>query len=185
LLNAQEVWCLDALSADHNGFWDYLNHPENVKYFQVADFTCSMLPSDHFDFLFSFGCFCHVSPKAYGEYMMSLFPNLRAGAHGFVMIADYDKYNHALTALRRSGVKLVLSGRRYMPLRLLEAAINKAIPYTHRLADKNEDLVPRPGRWYHLGKTEACATLERHGYRVVETDVGVNHRDPIMHFVKP
>jgi hypothetical protein len=185
MLNAEEVWCVDALSADHNGFWDYLGRAENVKYFQVTDLKCSMLPSDHFDFLFSFGCFCHLSPSAYEEYLTSLFSKLKAGAHGFVMIADYDKYNHALTSLHRAGVKLVLSGRRYLPLRLLETAADRLIPRAHRLADKNEDLVPRAGRWYHLGTSEACATLERHGYKVVEADVGVNHRDPIVHFVKP
>jgi hypothetical protein len=185
MLNAKEVWCLDALSADHNGFWEYLNHATNVKYFQVADLTCSMLPCDNFDFLFSFGCFNHISPSAYEEYMMSLFSKLKGGAHGFVMIADYDKYNNALASLRRSGVNLVPSGRRYMPLRMLEAAVNKLIPHGHCFHNKQEDLVPRPGRWYHLGTREACATLERLGYRVIEPDVEVNHRDPIIHFVKP
>jgi hypothetical protein len=47
-LQAKEVWCLDALSAEHNKFWDYIGHASNVQYYQVSDFTCSMLPEDTF-----------------------------------------------------------------------------------------------------------------------------------------
>src|SRR5436189_3111043 len=37
LLKAREVWCLDALSATHNGFWEYVGRNDHVKYFQVSD----------------------------------------------------------------------------------------------------------------------------------------------------
>jgi hypothetical protein len=46
MLSAREVWALDALPETHNGFYQYLGNPENVKYFQVSDFECSMLPED-------------------------------------------------------------------------------------------------------------------------------------------
>jgi hypothetical protein len=185
MLSAEEVWCLDALPADHNGFWKYLDNPRNVKYFQVTDFRCEMLPGEYFDFFFSFGCFCHISPAAFEEYMTSLFPKMKRGAHGFVMIADYDKYNRALASLGSTGIQLVPRGRRFLPLRLVEAATNKLVSPGPRFRDKNEDMVPRAGRWYHLDTSEACATLERLGFRVVEPDVEVNPRDPIIHFAKP
>ena len=32
-----------------------------MRYVEVSDFSCRELPDDHFDFLFSFGVFCHIS----------------------------------------------------------------------------------------------------------------------------
>lgn len=61
LLRAKEVWCLDALSPEHNNFCEYVGHAPNVKYLQVSDFSCSMLPNSKFDYLFSIGTFCHIS----------------------------------------------------------------------------------------------------------------------------
>jgi hypothetical protein len=188
LLHANEVWCLDALSAEHNGFWSYLGHPTNVKYFQVSDFSCSMLPEDKFSYLFSFGCFCHISFEATTEYMKNLYPKLKAGAHCFVMIADYDKRNTALDNIGNLSIGHIFSQvRHYMPLRLVWKLIDgdKALKRQHgNRADKDEDDVPRPGRWYHAGIGRTCEMLEKLGYNIVDPDVGATHRDPIVHFTK-
>ena len=56
LLPSQEVYALDAKPAEDNRFFEYLEHPDNVKYFQVNDFDCDMLPEDHFTYMFSYGC---------------------------------------------------------------------------------------------------------------------------------
>src|SRR5690348_15251766 len=77
MLQAKELWCLDALSAEHNGFWQYVGKQAHIKYIQVTDFSCDMLPNDHFDYLFSFGCFPHMSFTALSEYMLNLYPKLR------------------------------------------------------------------------------------------------------------
>ena len=50
---------------------------------------------------------------------------------------------------------------------------------------KNQGAEHYTGRWYHLGTREACAMLESLGYSVVEPDVCVTHRDPVIHFMKP
>ena len=52
------------------------------------------------------------------------------------------------------------------------------------LRDLDEDHTPRPGRWYHAGVSETCEMLEATGYTIIEEDVGVIHRDPIIHFMK-
>ncbi len=49
-----------------------------------------MLPDNKFSYLFSFGCFCHISFDGITEYMKKLFPKLREGANCFVMVADYE-----------------------------------------------------------------------------------------------
>ena len=52
-LEAQQVTCVDALSAKHNGFWAYVGNVDNVRYCQVEDFTLSMVPDDSIDYVFS------------------------------------------------------------------------------------------------------------------------------------
>jgi hypothetical protein len=49
LLPACEVYALDALSAEHNDFYEYVGRHEHVKYFQVSDFKCEMLPDNYFN----------------------------------------------------------------------------------------------------------------------------------------
>jgi len=46
LLPAREVWALDALSAEHNHFWQYIGPQRHVRYVQVEDLSCSILPTD-------------------------------------------------------------------------------------------------------------------------------------------
>jgi len=43
-------------------------HHDHVRYVQVEDFSCRSLPDNHFDYFFSFGCFCHISPAGTHEY---------------------------------------------------------------------------------------------------------------------
>lgn len=184
-LNAQEIWCLDALSAEHNDFWSYLGCPTNVKYFQVQDFGCDMLPEDKFDYLFSFGCFCHISFESITEYAKNLYPKLKKGAHCFVMIADYDKYNITLDNIKSLSIERIFSQRRrYTPLLWLWKLINDDLVSVPKRLDKDEDDVPSPGRWYHAGVERTCGMLEELGYKIVEPDVGIIYRDPIIHFTK-
>ena len=81
LLPSKEVWVLDALSAEHNSFFKHLGFPKNVKYHQVEDFSCNMLPEDYFTYMFSFGALCHVSFDGINEYaknnsLLKSFQNL-------------------------------------------------------------------------------------------------------------
>lgn len=181
LLKAKEVWCLDALSAEHNGFWENVGKRDHVKYFQVSDFKCEMLPENTFDYLFSFGCLCHVSFDGITAYMKNLYPKLKKGAHCFIMVADYDKYNKALSHLDEISVFHSFT-KKISPLVKIYRALkpNKAL----QKIDKNEGDQPVPGRWYHAGVERTCKMLESFSYRIIESDVGANHRDPIIHFTK-
>ena len=95
--DAKEVWCLDALSAEHNGFWEYVGESPTIHYFQVDDFSCSMLPDDGIDYLFSYDTLCHVSFEGVRAYAEALHPKLRQGAHGFLMVADFDSTRSSST----------------------------------------------------------------------------------------
>jgi phospholipid N-methyltransferase len=183
---AAQIWVLDALSADHNGFWDYVGHRPNVHYYQVEDNLCSMVADGSIDYCFSFGTFCHISPRNVEDYMRSIFLKLRPGGVGFVMIADYEKFNSMLANEERLSIFRSLVGRRLLPIRILWRLVFSVLR-THKVSrlDALEDGTPSPGRWYHLGAANCAQMLQAIGFKVIDVDVGVNHRDPIVHFEKP
>lgn len=184
-LKAKEIWCLDALSAEHNKFWQYIGSTEKIRYFQVSDFGCSQLPDSKFNYLFSFGTFCHISFEGITEYMRNIYPKLTSGAHCFIMIADYDKYN---SALRRADN---LTAFRILENRLVSRYIFKPLwfllknKFISKPLDTNEDDVARSGRWYNTKTDRFCTMLEKIGFRVIDPDMDILLRDPMVHFVKP
>jgi hypothetical protein len=180
MLKAKAVWCLDALPADHNGFWTYVGRHPHIHYHQVGDFSCAQLPDDSFDYLFSFGCLCHVSFDGIEAYMTNLWPKLRSGANAFVMIADYEKYNWAAQHQRQLDVRRALA-----PLAGIEWDGSPLPGQALVPKDVREDQEPSPGRWYHAGLERTCLMLLEKGYQIVTPDVGVNFRDPVIHFRKP
>jgi hypothetical protein len=182
LLGAKEVWALDALSAEHNGIRDYLGDPPNLRYFQVEDFSCSMLPDNHFDYLFSFGCLCHVSFDGITAYAANLRTKLKPGAHGFWMVGDSEKFNAAHRDAQPAGLweNVIPNRRRYALLKKLFLRIER----WHRRAPIkiSASQKPRPGRWYDAGAQRTADMLASLGYRVLDVDVGSCLRDPIVHF---
>ena len=121
LLPSKEIYALDALSAEHNRFYEYLGHPENVQYFHVQDFECKMLPDDHFDYMFSYGCFCHVSFEGIQAYAENVHPKLKRNSNCFWMVADYDKYDGAVTNLKELSIysAMMPRSRKYLLLKWL------------------------------------------------------------------
>jgi hypothetical protein len=181
MLASKEIYALDALSAQHNGFFEYLGHPRNVKYFQVQDFKCEPLPHDCFDFMFSHGCLCHVSFDGINQYAKNLYPKMKSGSNCFWMIADYEKFNTASAAY-----SIWDSLSRQVPAqgRPLIAQLKEMTGKVGRVSP-DEDSQPAPGRWFDAGIKRTCAMLEAVGYKIVDPDVGTNLRDPIIHFRKP
>jgi len=181
LLPAREVYALDALSAEHNGFFQYLGHQTNVKYFQVEDFECEMLPDNHFDYMFSHGCLCHVSFDGVTRYARQIFPKLKSGSNCFWMVGDAEKYN---SAYLHRGIWDALS--RIVPAQgqPLVAQLKQMAGPLHRVPPDQINQAG-PGQWYAAGGARTCAMLKRAGYEIVDPDVGTNVRDPIIHFRKP
>lgn len=183
-LSAKEIWCLDVVPPEYNEFWNYVGSHEHVKYLQVNDFSCSELPDNHFTYFFSFGCLCHVPFEGTTQYMQNMYRKLKPGSHGFVMVADYDKYNAALNDPNKFSVNIRTAPRR---IRWLLKAYVLASRWLSPTAprDKLEGDHHEPGRWYHAGTDATCEMLERVGYRVLDRDIGLNLRDPVIHFVRP
>jgi len=186
-LKAKEIWCLDALSAEHNKFWEYVGPNNNIKYIHVSDLSCNLLPDNTFNYLFSFGCLCHISFEGITEYMKNIYTKLRPGAQCFIMIADYDKYNMAISNKDEYFTKLF--PHKLMPFLNVYLSLSKIINrkeyhFRYPRLNKNEDQNIRPGRWYHAGVDRTCEMLEDLSYEIIERDVNVSHRDPIIHFIK-
>lgn len=185
LLTAKEIWALDALPADYNQFWDYVGEQPHLRYIQVEDFSCSMLPENYFNYLFSFGCLCHVSFEGIEAYAKNIFPKLKSGSNCFWLVADYDKYNRAVGNLDNLSVYPAVApvGRRYAPIKkVFDWLMSVDKP---ELIAPDADDEPRSGRWYHAGIDRTCKMLEKYGYEIVDKDVETSLRDPIIHFLKP
>jgi hypothetical protein len=183
LLPAREVWCLDALSAEHNGFWQYVGDAPHVTYVQVDDFRCSLLPDETFDYLCSYDTLCHVSFEGIEAYVRNLRPKLKAGAHCFAMVADLEKYRSFIENRDERSVFNAFVSYFQNPLlrRVLE---RKAAKLNTNLIARYERFTENPegNGWYHAGTQETCDLLEEHGYTVIERDVGLDPKSPIIHF---
>ena len=184
LLTAREVWAMDALSAEYNRFFEYLGHPPNVKYIQVKDFECRDLPEDHFDYMFSFGCLCHVSFDGTSAYARNLFSKLKSGANCFWLVADKQKYDSFIKVEKDFDIWRGLAPKRrsMMPIRKIFDAIASMKKPAFR---KDDDFAAGQGEWHDAGTERTCEMLERVGYKIIDSDVGTIARDPIIHFVKP
>jgi hypothetical protein len=177
---AKEIWSLDALSPEHNGFWNHIGreHQAKVHYVQVSDFSCSQLPENHFDYVFSFGAFCHILKEGQFAYYRNLWSKLKPGANCFVMFADFDKFALAMNHLSRFRVSRV-------NLRAFFSGLRRERSQRKCGCHEKENRPAIPGQWYHVSTAETADCLCSLGYEVVSPDIGINLRDPVVHFRKP
>ncbi len=185
MLDAQEIWVLDAMSAEFNKFYEYVGRREGVHYIEVEDFSCKGLPIEHFDYMFSFGCLCHISFDGISEYAKNLYDKLKPGAQCFWMIADFDKYNEVMKNYMRYSIV-----ERHMPNPTNHAQLYRDLRKFYgenkpKLRAPNDGHSPAPGTWYHAGVSRTCEMLRQAGYEIVDEDVGTCLRDPIICFEKP
>jgi hypothetical protein len=143
-----------------------------------------MLPANYFDYMFSFGCLCHVSFEGVTEYAKNIFPKLKSGANCFWLVADKKKYDAFIDDEQRYDIWQGLAPKRkkLAPVRIVFEAVSKATKPTFR---KTDDFAEGQGHWYDAGTERTCAMLEKIGYEIFDADIGTSPRDPIIHFVKP
>lgn len=185
--NPRHLHVADVLSAEHNGFWAYVGEDEKrrVTYHEVRDTSLSEIPDGSIDHVFSFGTFCHLSPQLQAEYFRTFARVMKAGAHGFVMYGDYDKFNAAMAEGEKLSLRHAFGNRRALPIRIAYDVWSRLLGMVKHRQIKDEGPVPRPGRWWHVGRDEMRAMIEGAGLRVVNPDVDVVFRDPLVHFAKP
>jgi phospholipid N-methyltransferase len=201
MLAAKEIWCLDVNTPEHNGFWEHIGdeNRRKVRYVRVTDFSCAEVPDAHFDFLFSYGTFCHIPIEGQRSYLRNLLAKMRKGAPAAIMVGDFDKYNAAVRRYRNVSVSVrrypawLSRGRRLFDAAraLLDAAslaIGRRPPGVlfdpMGLRDK-EPVDRAPGAWFHAGVEETCRFARSVGWEVVNPDVGLCVRDPVVLLRRP
>jgi len=192
--NCRKLYAVDVAQPEHTHFWDYIGKDPRAEYIVVDDLSLSGIPENSIDFFFSFGVFCHLKPEMCEEYVHSLGPKMQHGSRGFLMIADFDKYE-----LCRSNANRLSIGRFFVEqTRKVWIPMKLAYSLTWRYFRPKIDLEPvstskdrnlgnTEGNfgWYHWGVERACNALTSAGFAIVEPDVEVCPRDPIIHFRKP
>jgi hypothetical protein len=185
----ERIYVIDVAPPEHTRFWEYVGHHSEIQYIVSRDLALSEVPDNSIDFFFSFGVFCHLLPEMCEMYIKSLSRKMRSGGRGFLMIADFDKYNLCRLNSDKTSIRCIFSARRLLfPMQLAFTIywylFRKFLDI--RPVDKNKakNLMGK-GEWYHWGLDRACATIQRAGFDIIESDVNVNPRDPIIHFCKP
>ncbi len=115
---------------------------------------------------------------------------MRKEATAMVMFADFDKYNTAVKISKQLRVRGIYGN-------IVVSTLRDVIFYTRgylrnkfyggkdfQMLDKN-GVSEKPGKWYQAETSETCKVLESLGWQVVNPDINLSHRDPIIHFKKP
>lgn len=185
------VYAVDAAPAAHTHFWEYVGVTDRARYIQSTDLTLSEVPDNSVDYFFSFGVFCHLKPEMCELYVASLARKMRAGSHGFLMIADYDKYNYCLDHADQLSIKRVFAARKLLlPARIgywlswTFLRFKADLPRLNKAGDMDGSRDLSTTGWYHWGIDRACESLRREGFQVIERDTEVISRDPVIHFTK-
>jgi hypothetical protein len=186
-LGAKKIWCLDAAPPEHTGFYEYVGKHDSITYICVSDARLTEIDNDSIDFFFSFGVFCHLPQSIISDYLRHLASKMKSGAHCFLMVGDFEKYNKCI---EESISIFAYRSRWVLPFKLLWKVLKAIFPskYTMKKLIIGDELALADetgfGRWYHLSTDDACNLIESCGFTVVERDMNVSQRDPVIHFVK-
>jgi phospholipid N-methyltransferase len=185
--NPAAIYAVDVVDPDYAGFWSYVGRDSRIRHIITQDQSLADIPDGSIDHFFSFGCFCHIKPEMCVDYINSLARKMRPGANGFLMIADYDKFNACMAQVGRRSVMRSFVGQKFALVRTAFRLSKALFPrkFIQKSLDKTEAESTAPGAWFHLGVPNACRALEAAGFEIMQTDMQINHRDPVIHFRNP
>ncbi len=185
-LGSRQVYAVDVVDPEYAGFWNYVGTRPSITHIIAHDFTLKDVPDNSVDYFFSFGCFCHLKPEMSRAYIQALSSKMRPGAHGFLMIADFDKFNACVQDIERRSICRAFEDEKLALVRNAWKASRAFFrgKLVHSPLDKSESPKAPAGAWFHFGVPAAVQALESAGFTVLEADTEVCHRDPVVHFVK-
>jgi hypothetical protein len=189
----KHLYVVDAAPAEHTRFWQYVGQTPKATYIVANDFSLDGVPENSINYFFSFGVFCHLKPEMSAAYISALARKMRPGANGFLQFGDFDKYTSCLSKPSQFSLLRIFERQRrkvWLPTRI-------AYALSWRFFRSRMDIAPISktnannltdahglGGWHHWSTPDACAALRSSGFDVVETDIGVLSRDPVVHFRK-
>ena len=108
------------------------------------------------------------------------------------MVTDFVKHNRFVQNMDDYDVLNMLmrqiNGRRpkrtliRLLLRYVSRCLKKQLGLEEFVIPENDE--PNPIRWWHAGTERTAAMLGDLGYDVIEADMGIDPRSPIVHFRK-
>jgi len=192
--NCRKLYAVDVATAEYTHFWEYVGKDTRAEYIVAGDFSLSQVPDHSVDFLFSFGVFCHLKPEMCEEYLPAMYRTMKRGSRGFLMIADFDKYERCRAHADRLSMGRFLAEQKrkvWAPTRLaFELSwryFREKMDLEPVSKDREKNLQSATGNvsWYHWGLSRACQAMVQAGFEIVEPDAEVCQRDPVIHFRKP
>lgn len=183
-LKPDRVFAVDVVDPHYAGFWDYVGEKANVTHLVTDNFRLDEIADASIDHFFSFGVFCHLKPEMSIAYFDALARKMKPDANGFVLIGDFEKFNACHADYKSNSIWKGLAGTRHA---LIRKAIGLSVwLWPNKLAPRfvDDPSASQPGAWFHFGVTDAVRALETAGFEVIESDMGINQRDPIIHFRK-
>lgn len=192
--NCRKLYAVDVAEPEHSRFWEYIGRDPRAEYVVVNDLSLSGVPDDSVNFFFSCGVFCHLKPELCEEYLLSMHRKMRHGSRGFLMIADFDKYEQCRAEADRLSIKRFFAEQTrkvWMPAKLVYFLtwrfFREKMDIEPVSKSREQNLWNADGDfgWYHWGVERACRAMVRAGFDIIEPDVEVCQRDPVIHFKKP
>lgn len=189
----RKVYAVDVAPPEKTGFWRYIGPDPRAEYIVVRDFSLTDVPDNSIDYFFSFGVFCHLRPEMCEKYIVSLASKMRPGAHGFLMVADFDKFARCMANadhLTLGRIFETLSSKYWKPVKYSYMATWRFFRSGRRFSvpskADSENLAGcgTNAGWYHWGADAACAWIRQAGFTVVDSDMELVSRDPIIHFMR-
>jgi hypothetical protein len=109
---------------------------------------------------------------------------MKYGANGILQFCDFDKFNDCLAHPSENSVLRVFRGKRLLARLAYSVLLRRRMNFTPLSKEAKSSLTDGEGRgsWYHWSTGDACSTIRDCGFEIVEPDINVLSRDPIVHF---
>jgi SAM-dependent methyltransferase len=167
-----KMYCIDALSEEHNNFWSYVGDSAKniIQYEQVKNFELNFIDDNSLDFVFSYDVFCHISLSGVQSYLSSLYKKSNKGSELLIMFADPKKY-------LKSEPENRYHVSRYLPKKKFIYKLSDKKLISDALKDCDGD--PSEGRWYWIGIENFLKACNEIGFKVLNNDLNIDKTNPI------
>tara|TARA_B000000557_G_C20811087_1_gene460143 strand:+ start:255 stop:983 length:729 start_codon:yes stop_codon:yes gene_type:complete len=173
----KKIICIDALSAEHNKFWENLGDEakKTIQYIKVENFDLTEIDENSIDYVFSYDVFCHISYSGTESYLKNLYSKCKKKCKLLIMYADPEKY---LISEPENRYHVI----RYLPKNKFIYKFSNKILINDALEDA--DANPIEPRWFWVGKRAFVNLCKKYDYSIIDKDINIDKTNPITLFQK-
>lgn len=169
-----KIYCIDALSEEHNCFWNYVGHEKKDKiiYIQVSDFSLSFIPENSLDYVFSYDVFCHICYSGQNLYLKNLYGKCKNNCELLIMYADPDKYK-------------INCPEKFRVFELEQKRKGKTFKNYDELREiLFDDCHNNSPNWCFIGMERFLNLCKKYNYTIIDNDINLDNSSPITKFKK-